>query len=388
MTTQVTGTPRSAGNGVRTGTAVPVAAGAVEVPVEVPVTAAAPALVPPSTPHTAPTGLPVPAAMRPAPSKAPAGRIAPKIRRPHADCTADSAGGLTFDVRLTDKTDKTSKEGNAGGTADASDAITTAVATTGDAALLLRRRGGGEGPADTVRLPLGLAGTDGTLRAVLPSIMTLPEGRWDAYLALAGAEPKRLLPGVHDLRSLIDRVPRQGRTWLGVRIPYATKYGNLTVRSWLRWPHAEAGRLRVEDGRILLHGKLYGARLGATARLEARTRDAAPARTVSVPASRDDGVRSGTYGGSGEAESASDFTAELPLAALPSEHRVWDLWLRPEEGAEPVRVARILDDVPDKRQIFSYPPQHVSDADGDRVVRPYYTLDNDLSVRVSCAAAV
>ena len=386
MTTQVTGTPPSAGNGVRTGAAIPGAAGAVEVPV----TAAAPALVARSTPHTAHTphtGLPVAAAMPAAPSKAPAGRRVPKTRRPHADCTADSAGGLTFDVRLTDKTNKTNKTNKAGGAAGASDAVTTAVATTGDAALLLHRRGGGGGPADTVRLPLGLAGTDGTLRAVLPSIMTLPEGRWDAYLALADAEPQRLLPGVHDLRSLIDRVPRQGRTWLGVRIPYATKYGNLTVRSWLRWPHAEAGRLRVEDGRLLLHGGLYGARLGATARLEARTRDAAASRTVSVPASRDAGVGIGEYG-PGEAESASDFTAELPLAALPSEHRVWDLWLRPEEGAEPVRVARLLDDVPDKRQIFSYPPQRVSGTDGDRVVRPYYTLDNDLSVRVSCAAAV
>ncbi|QPP09581.1 hypothetical protein G4Z16_27770 [Streptomyces bathyalis] len=290
--------------------------------------------------------------------------------RPRADCTADSAGGLTFDVRLTD--------GRA----------TAAVSATGDAALLLRLRGG-ERPEDTVRLPLGPAETEGTLRAVLPSIMSLSEGRWDAYVALDGGAPRRLLPGVHDLRSLIGRVPRQGRTWLGVRIPYATKYGNLTVRSWLRWPHAEAGPLCVSDGCVVLQGRLYGARLSATARLEAHPRDAVR-DPVSVPLLLDGAEPGKPDGGSGDrADHAAGFTARLPLAAVSSEHRAWDLWIRPSTGEAPVRLARILDDVPDKGQIFSYPPQRVTGQDGEpRSVRPYYTPDNDLSVRVSCEGAV
>lgn len=310
------------------------------------------------------------------------------VCRLRADCTADSAGGLTFDVRPGDAP--------AGG-----DGTAAVAGDVGDAALLLRRRGGGEGPADVVRLPLGPAGTDGTLRAVLPSIMTLPEGRWDAYLAPAEAEPLRLLPGVNDLRSLIDRVPRQGRTWLGVRIPYATKYGNLTVRSWLRWPHAEAGQLRVADGRMQLRGRLYGARLSGTARLEAYARDGATT-PVAVRVTRacdasdaSDAFEAGGAPGGDRArerlqggDPASQFAAELSLADLPPAHPVWDLWLRPGEGAEPVRLARILDDVPDKKNIFSYPPQQVGDAAGERAVRPYYTLDNDLSVRVSCAEVV
>uniref|UniRef100_UPI001B35605A hypothetical protein n=1 Tax=Streptomyces albidus (ex Kaewkla and Franco 2022) TaxID=722709 RepID=UPI001B35605A len=294
--------------------------------------------------------------------------------RPRADCTADSAGGLTFDVRLADPAAKgADTTGGAAGTG-----------AEGDAAMLLHRRGGGGGPADTVRLPLGPAGTEGTLRAVLPSIMSLPEGRWDAYLVLGDEEPRRMLPGVHDLRSLIDRVPRVGRTWLGVRIPYATKFGNLTVRSWLRWPHAEAGRLHVADGAMVLHGRLYGVCLGPTARLEAHARDAARTPVGMQVVRGADALGDGME----EGETASEFTATLPFAALPATHQVWDLWLRPEEGAEPVRVARILDDVPDKRRIFSYPPQRVSDVDGDRAVRPYYTLDNDLSLRVSCPEAV
>ncbi|OEV07125.1 hypothetical protein, partial [Streptomyces nanshensis] len=319
--------------------------------------------------------------------------------RPRADCTADTAGGLTFDVRL-------------------SEAGPAAPCATGDPAMLLRLRGG-EGPADTVRLPLAPVGDEGTLRAVLPSIMSLPEGRWDAYVADGDEEPVRLLPGVHDLRSLVDRVPRAGRTWLGVRIPYATKYGNLTVRSWLRWPHAEAGQLYVLDGGLVVRGRLYGAGLSTTARLEAHPRDAAGTPPVSVPvpcdgeehAGPDDARHShqqhsrerhvegqhrqvpyserqfapqGRGQGQPEPHAAPGFTVRLPLGALPSGPVVWDLWLRPSAEEEPVRLARILDDVPDKKQIFGYPPQLVTAPDGTvREVRPYYTLDNDLSVQAS-----
>jgi hypothetical protein len=364
---------------------------------EIQASLAIPAAVAASTQH--PGRPPVPAAIRAA-VHAVSGSPRPNTPRPRADCTADSAGGLTFDVRLTEDTGGPGDAGSpncqdsAGSSSDAGDVSDA----WGDAALLLRRRGDNGGPADTVRLPLGPGATDGTLRAVLPSIMTLPEGRWDAYLAVDDGEPRRLLPGVHDLRSLIGRVPRQGRTWLGVRIPYATKYGNLTVRSWLRWPHAEAGKLSVTDGGMVLHGRLYGARLGGTARLEAYARGVSAAPVV-VPVTRGggpddpagpDGGAGGAGGGEVEAEEgqlSAHFTAELSLAALPAAYRKWDLWLRPEEGAEPVRIARILDDVPDKKRIFSYPPQRVTDRDGDRVVGPYYTLDNDLSVHVSCADA-
>ncbi|NLU76426.1 hypothetical protein HCC61_28030 [Streptomyces sp. HNM0575] len=330
--------------------------------------------------------------------------------RPRADCTADSAGGLTFDIRLDDGA--------------------PASPLRGDGALLLRLRRG-EGPSGTVRLPLGPAEAEGVLRAVLPSIMSLPEGRWDAYLVLGGDEPRRLLPGVHDLRSLIDRVPREGRTWLGVRIPYATKYGNLTVRSWLRWPHAEAGPLEVGDGGVALRGRLYGARLSDTATLEARPRGGGEA-PVSVPLLRDDHGHGGGHGhgygrepgherGGADGQTAEGgrteggrtdrdradgdrtdgdrtegeggpppgFTARLPLELLPYGDRVWNLWVRPSAEEEPVRLARILDDVPDKKQIFSYPPQRVTAPCGAVTsVRPYYTRDNDLSVRVTCAEPV
>ncbi|MGW7489266.1 hypothetical protein [Streptomyces sp. NPDC054786] len=269
-----------------------------------------------------------------------------------ADCIADSAGGLTFDLNAPQDTP-----------------------AAWSAALVLRLRGG-DGADDEVRLPLGPNGA-GRLRAVLPSTVALAEGRWNAYADLGdGRDPRRLLPGVNDLRSLVDRRPLAGIGRLGVRIPYATKFGNLALRSWLRGPHAEAGDILVAPGGITVSGRLYGASAGAGARAEARARhhpaapDAEPA-TVTVPLTVE----------------GPEFRFTLPYEELAGrwEHgsEPWDLWLRPAEGAGPVRIARLLDDVADKKQVFSYPALPVrTDAEQLRI-GPYYTLDNDLAVRVA-----
>ncbi len=46
-----------------------------------------------------------------------------------------------------------------------------------------------------------------------------------------------------------------------------------------------------------------------------------------------------------------------------------------------MRIARLLDDVPDKKQIFRYPALPLPTAAGQVKVKPYYTLDNDLALR-------
>jgi hypothetical protein len=274
----------------------------------------------------------------------------PAQRGSAADCTADSAGGLTFDIRLS-----------------------PAEAQDREPGLLLRRRPGPSGETEEIRLPLSplQEAEPGTLRAVLPSTVRMTEGRWNAFLALTGREPRRLVPGVNDLRALVDRVPHECRSWLGVRIPYATKHGNLSVRAWTRWPHAEAATLRVRDGGLTLSGRLYGVDMSPTARLEAWAR-----RGESAPV-----VAQATAEGPGKRE----FTAVLPYPPLAAA-RLWDLWLRPAEGTEAVRIARILDDVPDKKRIFTYPahelePRAETDA-AIAVAKPYFTLNNDLAVRV------
>ncbi|MEU7136131.1 hypothetical protein [Streptomyces sp. NPDC046261] len=273
---------------------------------------------------------------------------------PSADCIADSAGGLTFDLDVP-------------GSADA--------AAHWSAALVLRRRGGSpDAPdgADEVRLPLAPSGA-GRVRAVLPSTVALPEGRWDVHVACGEDTPQRLLPGLADLRSLVDRRPGPSTSPLAVRIPYATKHGNLSLRSWLRAPHAEAGDVQVEDSGITGRGSLYrvenpGAWL-AGAVVEARCRRA-PELVRTAPVTAD----------------GQDFTFALSYAELCEEWRggldVWDLWLRGPEGSQPVRIARILDDVADKKQVFTYPAKPVAASYAPARVSPYYTVDNDLSIRI------
>jgi hypothetical protein len=64
---------------------------------------------------------------------------------------------------------------------------------------------------------------------------------------------------------------------------------------------------------------------------------------------------------------------------------VWDVFVRlgDGEGAAPVRLARLLDDVADRKEVFVHPVAAV----GSAAVRPYYTVDNDLAVEVRAAVS-
>ncbi|MDI3388833.1 hypothetical protein QIS99_21940 [Streptomyces sp. B-S-A8] len=262
---------------------------------------------------------------------------------PRADCVADSAGGLTFDL------------------AD--------LGRPGAAYLLLRlreRQPHGAGHTET-RLPLTPA-ADGRLRAVLPSSVQLAEGRWDVYADHGDAAPRRLAPGVNDLRSLVDRMPSGTRPHIAVRIPYATKHGNLTVRAWHRAPHAEAGELLIDGAGLTVRGRLLGAPLtpAGYAELRARTPEGdSPGQAA----------RRVELGGSG-----GEFGLTVGYAELADAPGIWDLWLLPQGAQGPqARVARLLDDVADKKPIFTYPAVRT----GPVAVGPYYTRDNDLSLRVT-----
>ncbi|MFD5055090.1 hypothetical protein [Streptomyces tendae] len=272
---------------------------------------------------------------------------APPAAPLRADCIGDSAGGLTFDV--------------------------AARRNTGAALLILRRRvtDAVDAAADTVSLPLAPA-AEGRLRAALPSSVSLPEGRWDAYARLSDGRPRRLVPGVTDLRSLAERTPSGLLGHVAVRIPYATRQGNLTVRSWLRAPHAEAVELRLASGGLTVRGRVYGTQLvpGADAELRARPddgergRDGAGVRRVEVAAERTEFAFTVSYEG---------LTPGL-----------WDLWLRPAGDAGPVvRLARLLDDVADKNPVLTFPRTRVRTPHGPVEAGPYYTRDNDLSLAVA-----
>ncbi|WP_030417988.1 hypothetical protein VM636_23975 [Streptomyces sp. SCSIO 75703] len=261
---------------------------------------------------------------------------APSAAPLRADCIADSAGGLTFDV--------------------------AARGESATAHLVLRRRDAD----DEVGLPLAPA-AEGRLRAALPSSVLLPEGRWDAYARVSDGEPLRLVPGVTDLRSLTERTPSGLLGHVAVRIPYATRQGNLTVRSWLRAPHAEAGEPHLAQEGLTLRGRVYGTRLDAGAHAELRPRPGSGARGV---------LRAALEGEGAEFRLAVDYTALEP--------GVWDLWLRPAGPEGPaVRVARLLDDIADKQPVVTYPTARVRTPGGLVAAGPYFTRDNDLSLEVT-----
>lgn len=292
--------------------------------------------------------------------QAPGADAAPRSR---VDCVADSAGGLTFDVYHEAGTEQVDHGGGA---------------------LVLRPR---DLPAaEETRLPLATAG-DGRVRAALPSMVALPEGRWDLHIAGADGVSQPLAPGVNDLRSLVDRSPGASVSPLAVRIPYTNKDGHVSLRSWLRSPHAEAGEVRVEESAVTVHGRLHRvadpANWLAGSVVQARLRgDARQVYTVPVRTEGADFSFTVSY-----AELADRWTGRMDL---------WDLWLVPD-GAErgddqgddqgddgrggAVRVARLLDDVAEKKPVFVYPVRLVDAPGGAARSWPYYTVDNDLSVR-------
>lgn len=229
--------------------------------------------------------------------------------------------------------------------------------------LLLRLRPKKGQPEETLHV-LDLDRADGGhAQAVLGTDPVLAEGRWDVYL-LDGSERTRLRPGARDVRALVDGHLRERTGPLAVRVPYVTQDGYLAVRTWLRPAHAEVERIDITDGALTVAARLHGTSPTAGADVQVRLRrDKDVVHTLAAPAGPD-GRR---------------FSFTLDRHTL--DQGVWDLYLRPAPGARPIRIGRLLDDVADRKHVFVYPGATV----GGVLVRPYYTLDNDLSLEVTRA---
>ncbi|MFE9698753.1 transferase [Streptomyces sp. NPDC006270] len=265
-----------------------------------------------------------------------------------ADCAADPAGTLTFDL--------------------------AAPAVRPASVLLLRRRGAAGGrPGGTVRLPLAGAGP-GRLRAVLPASAELSEGRWDAYVEEPGSDTARTVePGLRDLRALVDRSPDTRGASVRARVPYPTADGRLALRCWARAPHAEAGAVVVGTAGVRVEGVLYGVAAGEGAAVEARL-PGDPARVHRFPLSS-----------AGEASGGFAFTLPYapPAAGPVREAQLWQLWLVPAAGADGVRISRVLDDVWSRHRSFVYPGRPAAPG---VLATPCYTADNDLCLRLEPAS--
>lgn len=245
---------------------------------------------------------------------------------------------------------------------DAQGRITFEVPHAQGRRLLLRLRPKKGQPEQTLHLLDLATGEEGHAQAVLGADPVLAEGRWDVYL-LQDSERTRLRPGPRDLRALVGGHLREGRSPLAVRVPYVTKDGYLAVRTWLRPAHAEVDRVDVTDRALTVTARLHGAAALDGADVELRLRRGGVVRTVTPTASDD---------GRGLSFTVDDEDLDAGI---------WDLFVRPASGAPPIRLARLLDDVADRKNVFVYPGAPL----GGAVVRPYYTVDNDLSLEVKRA---
>ncbi|NEE11582.1 transferase [Streptomyces sp. SID7499] len=205
-------------------------------------------------------------------------------------------------------------------------------------------------------------------QAVLEPHPVLEEGRWDVYLlAEPTAERRRLRPGLRDLRTLVDGHLRDRPSPVTVRIPYVTKDGFLALRAWRRTAHAEARAIGVEDRALSVTVRVHGAELREDAAVLLRLRGTDTVRTLRLRADDDAKGFSFTAG-------PGDLAAEGGGA-----DGIWDVFVRPAADAPPIRVARLLDDVADRKHVHVYP---AIEADGS-AFRPYYTVDNDLAIEVT-----
>jgi glycosyltransferase involved in cell wall biosynthesis len=140
--------------------------------------------------------------------------------------------------------------------------------------------------------------------------------------------------------------------------------GPLTVEAKPLAPHAEVTRMRVDGSTLHVEGAVP-AESDAPAYLFARRRG--DVMEVVVPAEVD-GER---------------FSARLDLGELvvPGEQR--DVWnLRLELGRRALRLGTHLDGIPNRNEATEYPAAAI----GDRRVQPYYTIENNVSVRSEPAA--
>jgi glycosyltransferase involved in cell wall biosynthesis len=207
----------------------------------------------------------------------------------------------------------------------------------------------------------------GTAGAVARRV-EISEGRWlrvaDAEIALAelaAAGPGTWPVELEDARppfALDDAVGIVAAPDGPLRVrPARGDDGTLVVEVERLAPHAEAQRVRVEGGALVVAGEVDGA---AEPRLVARRRG--DGAEVSAAAQVDARAEPG----------AGCFTARLELASL-ARVGVWDLWLGDR------RVGAHGDGLPGKKEIVVFPPHRA----GGLELRPYYTVEDNLSVRAA-----
>ncbi|MEU1077085.1 MULTISPECIES: glycosyltransferase family 4 protein [unclassified Streptomyces] len=229
---------------------------------------------------------------------------------------------------------------------------------------------------DVISLPLRRPGPGAdTWTATLHRGDQLAEGRWDFHVHRSDdGVRRRVASEAVDQRCLLtlEPLPSVPFSWW---IPYTTVKGNLSVRTWRRPMHAEARKVNVDATSFSVMGTLHGT--------EPQHGD--HPRLLAVPRRRPSAAFEADLTVSEEGVFHFTVAHSQALHASDGQPEVWDLWLRLSPGSQPVRVARILGDLIDRKRTDVYTATdtpHPQTGISTRL-RPYFTVNNDLALRLS-----
>lgn len=207
----------------------------------------------------------------------------------------------------------------------------------------------------------------------------------EASIRLWDSEEPLPAPGVWGLRVRFGNgeaqvpllAPPYGRgMWPRIMVPtprrplrasFSAKRGVVTLHVAEVPPYVEVDRVEVENAALRLDAHLVPERPRAAGegQLVVRSRKKKDV-TVRRPVELIDGRLHG----------------DVHLDALPTEEREnWDVYLR-LDGEPELRLGAHLDEIHNKKTVFSFPYHSIDSAKRKLTVQPFYTIHNDLSVRV------
>lgn len=183
--------------------------------------------------------------------------------------------------------------------------------------------------------------------AVVPWHGGLPEGTWELSVrAQDGNEVPLTVDGYGcDVRDLLNvPLPREGGVpALELLLPHRGEMDRLRIRSVVREAHVEVDSLMVTTESAEVDAGCWGVELGRSAALEAVNRRNKE-QVLTFPVVAVEGTR---------------ITARVDFGRLVAEHEgpelIWDMWLRPAEGAERVELGKLATDVLEPIGVFTFP---------------------------------
>ena len=250
----------------------------------------------------------------------------------------------------------------------------------GKAVLLLAQCSGRDVAALRVPLPSRSQAVDGCVEVRLNrSGHDLREGRWDAYIERQpdGSRERVQAQLVETARLLSMPAPLDLDGVIVPWVPYITDGGFLAVRAWRRTGYAEVVSVGFGPASCTVRAELYGRAACTDAPTEGAV--VAVSRSPTEPGFELPLVPNPPRQSFGLAPTvAFELPYEVP-ASLGDQRdmTVWDLSLRPgPHGTKPVRLGRLLGDLPDRKATDVLPPVPLNDC--ERNLQLYFSLNNNL----------